>query len=75
MGALYKTNLDKAEACLKEYLKTEPSKTNPSHASAHWRLGMVYENKGKKDLARKEYESALALDPKHKEAKKALSNL
>jgi Flp pilus assembly protein TadD len=36
---------------------------------------MVYERRGELALARRQYEAALALEPEHEEAKKALRNL
>jgi tetratricopeptide (TPR) repeat protein len=75
MGALSGQNLDRAVECFKKYLTKDPDKDNPSLAWAHYRLGMVYEHKKEMDLAKKEYESALELDPDHKEAKKALKDL
>ena len=68
-------NLDRAEECFKLYLQHEPDENSPSLAATHWRLGMVYEQMGRKALARKEYEAALKLDPHFKEAKKALKKL
>ena len=74
-GALSGQNLDRAEACYKLYLQNERGPNNPSLASTHWRLGMVYEHKRQKDLARKEYGTALKLDPELEQAKKALKKL
>ena len=47
----------------------------PTEAHARWRLGMIYEHQGRKDLARREYESALKLDPELEQAQEALENL
>jgi len=74
-GALSGQNLDRAEACYKLYLQNERGPNNPSLASAHWRLGMVYEHKRQNDLAGKEYRTALKLDPELEQAKKALKKL
>ncbi len=74
-GALSGQNLDRAEACYKLYLQNERGPNNPSLASAHWRLGMVYEHKRQKDLAGKEYRAALKLDPELEQARKALKKL
>ena len=41
----------------------------------HYMLGTIYEKNGKKDLAKKEYETALIIDPDYKEAKEALNKL
>ena len=75
MGALSGQNLDRAVECFKKYLTKEPGEDSPSLAWAHYRLGMVYEKKGEKELAKSEYQETLKLDPDHKQAKKALKDL
>ncbi len=75
MGALSGQNLDRSVECFKKYLTKEPGENSPSLAWAHYRLGMVYEKKGEKELAKTEYQAALKLEPDHKEAKKALKDL
>src|SRR5262249_42921739 len=45
-------NLDRGVECLKRYLTLTPRGDEPSLASAHYRLGAVYEKKREKDLAR-----------------------
>jgi len=84
MGILYQVgrsyvlaedSLDKAERCFKHYLQIEPKKNTPSWAAAHWRLGMVYDLQGKRDLAIAELEEAVRLDPKSKEFKKTLKKV
>ncbi len=74
-GSLSGRNLDRAEECFKQYLQHEPGENMPSLAAAHWRLGMVYEHKNERDLAKKEYQAALELEPDLKAAKKALKKL
>ena len=73
LGAITGQNLERSEMCLKIYLQHEMRKDLPSHAWAHYRLGMVYEKKGHTELAHNAYQAALALDPNHEEAKKALN--
>ena len=46
-----------------------------SQATAHLRLGNIYEKTGRKELARAEYEFALRLNPKYGDAKKAREGL
>jgi len=75
IGSLSGQNVDWAEECLKKYLKYKPEGDEPSLAWAHYRLGLLYEHKGEKELAKTEYEKALGLDPGHAEAKKALEKL
>jgi len=68
-------NLDRGIQCLKKYLEHEPEEGQPTLANAHWRMGLVYEHKGDKESAKKEYEAALKLDPDYKAAKDALAKL
>ena len=75
IGAISGKNHDRAEQCLKKYLQNKPAENSPSLAWAHYRLGMVYENKVRKDLARHEYKAALKLDAEHEKAKKALEKI
>lgn len=74
-GALSGQNLDRAERALKAYLASPPTVNAAPAANVHFRLGMVYEKQGKKDLARAEYTTALQLNPKLGDAKKALDAL
>ena len=67
--------LDRGEECLKLYLAREPKKTEPSLATTHLVLGRIYEKKGSRDLARREYEAALKIDPELKDAQAALKKL
>jgi len=68
-------NLDRGEQALKAYLAGPIPERGPEPAHAHYRLGTIYEKKGAKDLAREEYRTALQLNPRHQEARKALANL
>jgi tetratricopeptide (TPR) repeat protein len=74
-GAVSGQRLERAEQALKDFLAAPPRPNLPRPAGAHWRLGMVYEKQGKKELAAEEYRKSLALDPEFKEAKKSLSKL
>ena len=60
---------------LKQYVEKDLPENVPSHASAWWRMGMIYERASRPDEARSAFESALNLDPDHKEAKQALKGL
>lgn len=71
-GALSGQNLDRAENALKSYIASPPAVNAVPPASVHFRLGMVYEREGKKDLARAEYNTALQLNPRFEDPKKAL---
>ncbi|HEY2953990.1 MAG TPA: tetratricopeptide repeat protein [Candidatus Eisenbacteria bacterium] len=74
-GALSGRRLERAEQALKDYIAAPPRENAPRPAAAHWRLGMVYEKEGRKDLAREEYGKALALEPEFAEAKKSMAKL
>lgn len=68
--------LEKGEAAAKKWLAAPPPDAATTlQAIAHTRLAGVYEKSGRRDLARTEYERAIALNPKYEEAKKALDAL
>lgn len=67
--------LPRAERYFRKYLTQEPEGGAPSKAAAHWRLGLVLEKQGKKDQARQEIRTAVALDPAFEPAKKDLERL
>jgi tetratricopeptide (TPR) repeat protein len=67
--------LERGEECLKLYLQHDPLSDEPTPASAHYRLGLLYEKKGSRDLARREYSAALALEPFFPEAREALKKI
>jgi hypothetical protein len=72
---LAKDSLDKAERCFKQYLQTTPKGNSPPLSGAHWRLGMIYDLQGKKELALAELNQAVSMDPKNKEYKKTLEEV
>ena len=74
-AALSGKYLDRGIEGLLEYLKHDPSTGKPSHAAAHWRLGMIYEHKTNKRQAIAEYNESLKLDPNYKSAKEALEKI
>lgn len=74
-AALSGKRLDRGEECLKRYLTHIPSEDQAPLANTHFRLGMIYEKKANKALARAEYQAALKLDPDLKDAKEALAKL
>ncbi len=68
--------LEEAERLLKEYLQKAPKRTGyPRYAVAHEWLGRLYEGKGNKDAAAKEYQAALQLDGKSKSAREGLKRV
>ncbi|MFC2104665.1 tetratricopeptide repeat protein [Bacteroidota bacterium] len=70
-----KQNLDRGIESFKEYLKFDQPSGLPGHDSVHWRLGMLYEIKSEKDLAKAEYEKAVKLNPEDNKYKEALAKL
>jgi len=68
--------LGEAEALLREYLRQAPKRNAyPRYSVVHGWLGRLYENKGDKAAAIKEYEQAVQLEPKDKNARDALKRL
>ena len=67
--------LDDGERALKAYLAGPTPERGPEPAHVHYRLGLIYEKRGAKDLAREEYRTALLLRPRHGDAQKALAAL
>ena len=66
------SNLDEAEDCFKHYLEVETPPNAPSRASAHWRLGMVYDLQGRPGPAVEEMRKAVELAPENREFRKSL---
>jgi len=65
-----------AERSLREYLQKAPKRTGyPRYAVAHEWLGRLYESRGEKGSAIKEYQAALQLDPKNKSARESLKRV
>jgi len=68
-------NMEEGRACLEKYLSLSPSGDMPSSAWAHTRLGQLLAKMGRESEARRHLEKALSLDPKIKEAEKALAEI
>jgi tetratricopeptide (TPR) repeat protein len=65
-----------AEKDLRTYIDTVPDNSEvPAHSSAYEWLGKLYENQKRPDLAAKEYNAALTLDPQNKALREALKRL
>jgi tetratricopeptide (TPR) repeat protein len=74
--ALKKERLDEAERQLRDYLKKAPTRSSyPRPATVLLWLGRLYEEQGKPDKAMAEYEAALKLDPKNKQAQEQVKRL
>jgi len=73
---LSNTTLADAERDLKSYLASTPQRSDwPSHASARYWLGRLYEAQGKRAEAAEQYRAALQLDPKLTDAESRLAQL
>jgi tetratricopeptide (TPR) repeat protein len=73
---LKKENPVEAERLLRDYAQKAPMRTGyPRPAAAQAWLGQFFENENKPEVAVKEYETALKLDPKNKMAQEALKRL
>jgi tetratricopeptide (TPR) repeat protein len=73
---LTKAHAGDAEHLLRDYLKRAPVRNNFPHPwEAHEWLGRLYEAQGNPQAAIDEYETALRLDPKSKNAREAVKRL
>ncbi len=75
LSAISGLRFDSGEKALKHYMKQDLPEGSVPVAWAHYRLGMIYDQKGDKKSAASEYKTALKEDPDFKEAKKALKKL
>lgn len=77
IAAVSGQQLDRGKQALDRYLTfpaPAPGK-RPSLAAAHYRLGDIAAKRGDRATARQEYQTALQMDPKLEQAKKALEAL
>ena len=73
---LKRQNLADAEKNLREYLRiSSPRSDYPSPSSAHYWMGRFFEVQKNPSAARSEYETALKLNSKNKNAQDALKKL
>lgn len=75
VASLSGQRLERGKECLTLYLQHEPKPDEPSLASAHYTLGLLYEKIGKRDLARREFSAALDLEPSLPDAREALKKV
>ena len=64
-----------AETMLRDYLGQQPEGQAPSHAGAHWRLGLVLEKEGRRAEAIRELQTAVQMDGSLDGARKDLKRL
>jgi tetratricopeptide (TPR) repeat protein len=75
-AALSGKHLDRGEQSLKLWIAKPPDDAVvTTRSGAHYRLGMVYDKQGNRDLARAEYEQALRINARNEDARKALEKL
>lgn len=74
-AALSGERLAQGEAALRRYLRHRPLRTQPSHAWAHYRLGMIQKRQGDLASARYSLRRAVSLDPGLDGAREALDGL
>lgn len=75
-AALSGKQLDRGERSLKLWIAKPPEDAlTTTRSGAHYRLGMVYEKQGKRDLARAAYEEAIRINSRNEDARKALEKL
>lgn len=67
--------VDRGINCLMHYLTYTPHPNEPAHSDAHLNLGLLYEKKGQRELARKCFLTSLILEPGLKEAREGLSRV
>lgn len=73
--ALSGLNADAGVAAIEHYLSMPLKLDSPGVQHAWFRLGQIHALAGRKDEARTAFGKALAIDPKHREAKAALAKL
>jgi Tfp pilus assembly protein PilF len=74
-ASLANTNLVRGKESLRKYLDYRPKENEPALANAHYVLGAIYENEGKKTEAKQAYQAALKLNPSLKQASDALKRV
>jgi tetratricopeptide (TPR) repeat protein len=67
--------LERAEKYMRLYIAQPVEGNEPPLAAAHWRLGLILEKQGHRDLAKQEMQQAVKLDPEFEPAKVDLKRL
>jgi len=75
IAAISGQRIEAGERALRRSLELSPGAGEPSHASAHWRLGNLAEKRGDIPAARAAYEASLQVDPQFRRAIEALAKL
>src|SRR5262249_2417017 len=74
-AALSGEQLERGEAAMRKYLRAARFQPTATEAHAHYRLGMILEQRRDASGARAEYEAAAGLDPNLRDARTALQRL
>jgi tetratricopeptide (TPR) repeat protein len=75
-AAISGEQLERGERELKIWLASPPKDAvTATISNVHWRLGMIHEKQGKKDVARSDYGAALSINPSNENVKKSLAAL
>ena len=75
-AAISGEQLDRGERELETWLASPPRDALVlTISNVHWRLGMIHEKQGRKDIARGDYNAALSINPSNENAKKSLAAL
>jgi tetratricopeptide (TPR) repeat protein len=75
VAALSGEQLEQGKQYLEKYMEYSPAWNEPTIASAHYRLGNIYEKADDPERAREQYEITLKKNPDHQQAKEALKNI
>ncbi|HEY9226915.1 MAG TPA: tetratricopeptide repeat protein, partial [Gemmatimonadaceae bacterium] len=67
--------MEEGISTLTRYLTLPVPPGAPTHAAAHYRIGVIEQRRGNTDAARREYQAALNLNPRYEDAKRALASL
>lgn len=67
--------LERGEEALRAYVAYQPKAGEPTHALAHYHLGIILERRGDREQAQRAYQQVLVLDPQHRQAKEALARM
>lgn len=75
LAAISGEQLEQGKQYLEKYLQHTPAWNEPTIASAHYRLGNIYQMADDPERAREQYEISLKNNPEHQQAHEALKDL
>lgn len=75
LAALSGKQLEQGKHYIEKYLQHTPAWNEPTIASAHYRLGNIYQKANDPERAREQYEITLKINSHHQQAQKALKDL